>query len=66
MALQVQNIQDACVLATHEQVNKSGDSTEEQFRRVQDGLSELTNVAVSQRRMTGHPTSIVLSGQLFN
>jgi Mg2+ and Co2+ transporter CorA len=45
---------------------KPSDTTEEQLRRVQDGLSELADVTVSQRRMIGHLTSIVVSGQLFN
>jgi len=46
--------------------HRPSDTTEEQLRRVQDGLSELADVTVSQRKMLGHLTSIVLSGHLFN
>ena len=46
--------------------HRPSDTAEEQLRRVQDGLSELADVTVSQRRMLGHLTSIVVSGQLFN
>ena len=44
---------------------RPGDSLEERMRRVQEGLIEMCEAQLEQRRLLGNLTAIVVSGQLL-
>ena len=45
---------------------RAGDTTEEQLKRLQDGLIEMCDANIALRRQLGAVTAIVLSGQFLN
>lgn len=45
---------------------RAGDTTEEQVKRLQEGLIEMCDANIALRRQLGAVTAIVLSGQLLN
>ena len=45
---------------------RAGDSTDEQIRRLQDGLVDMCDAFTAQRKLLGNLSAIVVSGQLFN
>ena len=46
--------------------HRPNDNTEEQVRRLQDGLIEMCDANIALRKQLGAMTAIVLSGQLMN
>ena len=44
---------------------RAGDSLEEQMKRIQEGLIEMCEAQLEQRRLLGNLTAIVVSGQLL-
>ena len=46
--------------------HRAGDTTEEQVKRLQEGLIEMCDANIALRRQLGAVTAIVLSGQLLN
>ena len=45
---------------------RAGESTDEQVRRLQEGLIDMCDAFTAQRKLLGNLTAIVVSGQLFN
>ena len=45
---------------------RAGDSLEDQMKRIQEGLMEMCDAQLEQRRLLGNLTAIVVSGQLLN
>ena len=45
---------------------RAGDSLQEQLKRIQEGLFEICEAQLEQRRLLGNLTAIVVSGQLLN
>jgi hypothetical protein len=45
---------------------RSNETTEEQVKRIQEGLIEMCDANISLRKQLGAMTAIVLSGQLMN
>ena len=45
---------------------RAGDTTEEQVKRLQEGLIDMCDANIALRRQLGAVTAIVLSGQLLN
>ena len=45
---------------------RAGDTTEEQIKRLQDGLIQMCEANIALRHQLGAITAIVVSGQLFN
>ena len=45
---------------------RSNETTEEQIKRLQEGLIEMCDANIALRKQLGAVTSIVLSGQLLN
>jgi hypothetical protein len=45
---------------------RAGDTTEEQIRRLQEGLIQMCDANIALRHQLGAITAIVVSGQLFN
>lgn len=46
--------------------HRPNDNTEEQMKRLQEGLIEMCDANIALRRQLGAVTAIVLSGQLIN
>ena len=45
---------------------RTGDTSEEQLKRLQEGLIQMCNANIALRHQLGAITAIVVSGQLFN
>lgn len=45
---------------------RSGDTTEEQVKRLQEGLIQMCDANIAVRHQLGAITAIVVSGQLLN
>ena len=45
---------------------RAGDTTEEQLKRLQEGLIQMCDANIALRHQLGAITAIVVSGQLFN
>lgn len=45
---------------------RAGDTTEEQVKRLQEGLIQMCDANIALRHQLGAITAIVVSGQLFN
>jgi hypothetical protein len=45
---------------------RPNDTTEEQLKRLQEGLVQMCNANIALRHQLGAITAIVVSGQLFN
>jgi hypothetical protein len=45
---------------------RSGDTTEEQVKRLQEGLIQMCDANIAVRHQLGAITAIVVSGQIFN